>query len=215
MAADDVARGALHLIRWGKKLVPATADEIEQFGSNAPRVKALIQMVRGASDDAVKLSENVYDSIDPNARRLAEDETFMKAFASMGGTRYKPYRAARDAIEKLVTNPRLNKLDAWGAADQAVAGESVADLLTPQLYKTMVDPLAAARRFDRTVSNAPESFTSVARNLAEMGQINNPKGVEVARRLSMEDPTFTQLVMSFIEDGMSLEDAMAAARALS
>jgi hypothetical protein len=41
-----------------------------------------------------------------------------------------------------------------------------------------------------------------------------PRDIRSAQQLSMTDPSFTQLVMSFVEDGMSLDDAMAAARAL-
>jgi hypothetical protein len=45
LAAKAAAKGALQLIKWGKKIIPATADEIAEFGPNAARVKALLGMV--------------------------------------------------------------------------------------------------------------------------------------------------------------------------
>jgi hypothetical protein len=226
MAADDIARGALRLINWGKEIAP-TADELKVFGPKAARVGAIIRMLPGMSDDAKIITSGARHVTEiPNAlgfknigdvelaalrqmdRQLVGENVATAAFDAGVDSVATPLRLSMDETENFA-----------GAAESAAIAEAARDrigkdIFVADLYKPLTSALATGRRFDRTVPTAPESFTAIARSLGEMGQITSPKGVEAARRLSMEDPTFTQLVMSFVQDGMSLEDALAAARAL-
>ena len=224
MAADDIAKGALRLIRWGKDVVPATVDEIADLGPNAARVKALLRFIPTLGGDAGLIARDA-------DRAVNLQKNLVKEFAStMEGRRgEQAFRAQNKALEQAVNTifdkglnngkafaqdsvPRF--FPAWDATTRATTGESISDLASPELYRGLTSPFNAGRRFAMTVPNAPEGFTSIARTLGEMGQITGPKSIEAARRLSMESPTLTQIVTTFVQDGMSLEDALAAARAL-
>jgi hypothetical protein len=214
MAAGDIARGALHLIRWGKDIIPATADEIKRLGPNAARVKAVLDMSRwGVSDDAWKVAEAAWR---PHLRVLDRARGTARINTIFDLNEQKRLEQLKRA-EALGHDLGANWGDGYhtGAPSAAAAvSESVSDLIVPETYRTLTNPLAAARRFDKTVPNAPEGFTAVVRNLGERGFITGPKSIEAARRLSMESPTFTDLVISFVQDGMTFQEAMAAARAL-
>jgi len=212
MIADDVARGALRLMRLGKYLVPATDSEIKRLGPNAARVKAVLDMASGSGDDAWQVAEDAWR---PHGGVLS------KAWSDAENTVFDPNDERRWVQLERAEALGRDLGDDWGDGYHtgvpyaaAAISESASDLISPETYRTLTNPLAAARRFDRTVPNAPEGFTAIVRNLGERGLITGPQSVEVARRLSMESPTFTDLVMSFVQDGMTFQEAMAAARAL-
>ena len=207
MAADDIAKGALHLIRWGKKIIPATADEIEKFGKNVPRVKSLLRKVENMSDDAARIVK----------------EAELTSHRDMGQTLWatsknKMWQAARDNdrarqfvnVDDLITDrfeasPYIGDLkmnqNFMDAVNRAGTSESVADLITPNSYTRFANPLAAGRRFEMTVPNAPEGFTNTARTLSERGLVSAPKDIEMARRISMLPPHLQEVYFSLLQDG--------------
>jgi hypothetical protein len=212
------------LFPWGK-IVAATANEVAELGPQAARVRALYKLIPGLSDEAGFIARDADQA-------LLGREDLIPEFASIitGPRGRQTFKAQDKALDRVVNTifdkelsggkafandsvPRL--FPAWGATTSAVTGEAISDLASPALYRELISPFAAARTFDLRRTAAPESFAGIARGLSERGLVTGPRDIRVAQRLSMEGPTFTQLVMSFVDDGMSLEDAMAAARALS
>jgi hypothetical protein len=229
MAADDIARGALRLVRWGKELVPPVVSN-NVLRDNRRRLEALYRMVPELSTDAKLIAANARQAVplpEMVAGRYGLDMNQVRGVASQQGRIF----SAPDAVQAdeeaftrglLAAGNRLTSgknVDFANTVHDAAIAEATQhvigkDMLTEDLYKPLTSALAAGRRFERTVDTAPEGFTAIARTLGERGLITGPKSIESARRISMESPTFTQLVTSFVQDGMSLEDALAAARAL-
>jgi hypothetical protein len=229
MAADDIAKGALRLIKWGKELLPSDVSNNVLRG-NRLRLESLYRMIPELSADAKLIAADARQSVllpkevagmyglDMNRIRgvahqqgrifsapdavQADEEAFMRGLLAAGD---------RLPSGKNVDFAKTVSDAATAEATQHVIGN---DMFTEDLYKPLTSALAAGRRFERTVDNAPEGFTAIARTLGERGLITGPKSIEAARRLSMESPTLTQIVTTFVQDGMSLEDALAAARAL-
>ena len=195
------------LFPWGK-IIAATADEIADFGPNAARVKALLRMVPDVSLDAHRLSDQA-------------GQAYLKTpKGKFGGVDLEKY------VSEFGDENRIDQMeraiyagDNWlPSVNDAVGAESISDLIIPNAgtdrFMNMIRPLATGRSFDLLRPKSPESFTGLARSLGDRGAVMGPRDIRSAQQLSMTDPSFTQLVMSFVEDGMSLDDAMAAARAL-
>jgi hypothetical protein len=192
---------------WGK-IIAATADEIADFGPSASRIKALLRMVPTLSDDAIRTVDN--------ARAFAHPSNSVIVAAQDLSKMRNPnvLKNIENAIWNMdFPDTDINANFMFGAEDAALA-EAAGDNLARWARRSLSNPLAAGRALDIRRQASPESFTSIARGLGERGLVTAPRDVRVAQRLSMADPTYTQLVMSFVDDGMSLEDAMAAARAL-
>ena len=206
LAAKAAAKGALNLIRWGKKIIPATADEIEKFGPNAARVKGLLNMVDDVSEDAGKLSAKAYG---PTQREIIYP---IEKVAYNSGR----YREQDQVWDSIMSNQQkgtlLRRMQTNGPAQVAARAEVVSDLITPETYVTLTNPFAVARRFDRTVSNSPESFTNIARSLGERGLISAPKDVELARRVSMLPPAMQQVYLDLVGEGTDLAQLLQALR---
>jgi hypothetical protein len=214
MAADDIAKGASQLIRWGKKIIPATADDIERFGPNAARVKALMRVIQHTSGDAVELAHKAMYKKIPNLPSLDEASDIADEAASFSGRARasKGAKAAADinAILEQDAKKRSGILLS-NPAMFAARGEVVSDIIAPDTYKSLVNPLAIAKRFDMSVPNAPEGFTNAARTLGERGLVSGPKDIELARRISMLPPHLQDVYFSLLQDG---SDPMAMLAAL-
>jgi hypothetical protein len=227
MAADDIAKGALHLIRWGKKLAPATADEIAEFGPQAARVKALMSFIPNMSDDATWLTQDVANALQNKVglQRAFELSDLVTNVGVRQGREDKMRRAFSRAFE--TAHDRGNKvsryIDPLPSGDAAYA-EALSDFLIPgygraygpgaEAYSQMTAPLATARRFDMTVPNAPESFTNAARTLGERGLITGPKDVELARRISMQPAHIQEMYFNLLQEGTDPVELLAAMKAL-
>ena len=208
---SNVGKG---LIRWTPKIAEATADDIARFGPQAARVRALLNFIPTMSDDAAKISSNSWYS----AKRADTD--------SMWGAYYQAEDAAGNAAR--VSADDRARYAAEGAAQTAgrypamypadVAGhaEVVSDLITPEVYRTLTNPMASARALDRLAMRAPESFVPIARGMGDRGLVSAPSDIVSALRISKLPQEQQTLVMRLVEDmGMTIEDAVAAARALS
>jgi hypothetical protein len=193
MAAGSAAKGALHLINWGKKIIPATADEIIDFGPNAARVKGLLSMIENMSPDAAKI---------PSVAKVSGPVATLKD-ARKNAERFVIFRPAKEAAEDAYRKAQVVRSEDYGTsgifrAQNAAGAEVVSDLITPADYRDLTNPMAAARRFDMTVPNAPEGFTNIARSLGERGLITGPKEIELARRVSMLSPDMQQVYLNLL-----------------
>ena len=197
LAAKAAAKGALQLIKWGKKIIPATADEIAEFGPNATRVRALINMVGGLSDDSIRAAGNAEQYTRPLMREA--EQSLLADVPKYRSLTNPAFSYAADRAGRLIN--QQDAIAAQHAAGIAASAEAVGDLITPQTYRTLTNPIAAARRFDMTVPNAPEGFTNIARSLGERGLITAPKDIELARRVSMLSPDMQQVYLNLLGEG--------------
>jgi hypothetical protein len=191
-AGSAAAKGALHLINWGKKIIPATADEIAEFGPNAARVKGLLRMFPDLSGDAHRLSSQAYMQIPRERSSRVDLEKYVNTFGD------------KNRLQQM--EQAMFAGDSWlPAVNDAVGAESISDIIIPRAgtdkFMDMVRPLATGRRFDMTVPNAPESFTNIARSLGERGLITAPKDIELARRISMLPPDMQQVYFNLLGEG--------------
>ena len=208
MAADDIARGALHLIRWGKKLVPATDDDIKLLGKNAPRFSNLLDAIENMSNEAYNIVGPAWRSSASSGRR--DEALYLARMATVSDPEL-------NAQANLATRAAHNALGGGAeglAGFDAAASEIVSDLIAPQTYRTLTNPLAAARRFDRTVPNAPEGFTNAARTLGERGLVSGPKDIELARRISMLPPNIQDVYFNLLQEGSDPMAMLAAMKLL-
>lgn len=197
---SNVGKG---LIKWTPKIAEATADDIAEFGPQAARVRALLNFIPGMSEDAAKISGSSYGT--PKAAEL-----------------YPARTAAWDVVDS-ASNRSAELTSAWNAAGDtarvsaldAASAEVVSDLITPQVYRTLTNPLASARALDRLAGRAPESFVPIARGMGDRGLVTAPADIVTALRISKLPPSVQPLVMNLVDSGMPIEDAVAAARALS
>ena len=208
MAADDIAKGALHLIKWGKKLIPATVEEVAQFGPNAARVKGLLRMVPDVSPDAHRLSHQA---------KQAYLQTPKGKFSGVDLEKYVNTFGDENRLQQM--EQAMFAGDSWlPSVNDAVGAESISDIIIPRAgtdkFMDMIRPLATGRRFDMTVPNAPEGFTNAARTLGERGLVSAPKDIELARRISMLPPHLQDVYFSLLQDGTDPMDMLAAMKLL-
>ena len=204
-AGSAAAKGALQLIKWGKKIIPATADEIAEFGPNAARVKGLLRMFPDLSGDAHRLSEQA---------RQAYLKTPKGKFSGVDLEKYVDTFGDKNRLQQM--EQAMFAGDSWlPSVNDAVGAESISDIIIPRAgtdkFMDMVRPLATGRRFDMTVPNAPEGFTNIARSFGERGLVQSPKDIEIARRVSMLPPDMQQVYFNLLgedTDPMQLLQAL-------
>jgi len=211
LAAKAVGKGALHLIKWGKKIIPATADEIAEFGPNAARVKALLGMAESMSDDAGKLASNVlvlkpektgmlWDRHDAMTRAL--DANFGSKRGTMQNNvtesimRMGDFTAPTSKYKSTFERNRVRE-----ALNDASTAEVVSDLITPEFYSPLTNPMAVARAFELSVPRTPEGFINIARSLGERGLITAPKDIRIAQQISQLPPAMQQVYLDLVGEG--------------
>jgi hypothetical protein len=197
---------ASNLIKWTPKILKASADDIAEFGPQAARVRALLNFIPGMSEDAAKISYAARKASYGASRGAARDTARGAAYdasrgASMNAARAGSFLAARAGSRD--------------AAFDAAGTEVVSDLITPEVYRKLINPMASARALDRLAGKAPESFIPTARDLGERGLVSAPADIVTALRISKLPQQQQSLVMGLVDSGMTIEDAVAAARALS
>jgi hypothetical protein len=204
---------ASNLIKWTPKILEASADDVARFGPQAARVRALLNFIPTMSDDAAKISSNSWYSAqrletDPmwGAWRQAEDAVGNAARVSADDrARYAAEGAAQTA----------GRYPAMYPAEVAGRAEMISDLIEPEVYRKLTNPMASARALDRLAGRAPESFVPTARDMGDRGLVSAPADIVTALRISKLPPSVQPLVMGLVDSGMTIEDALSAARALS
>ena len=202
-----------NLIKWTPKILKASADDIAEFGPQAARVRALLNFIPTMSDDAAKISSNSLYS----AQRLETDpmwDAWVQAEDAVGNAaRVSADDRARYAAEGVAQS--LRRFPAMYPAQVSGRAEMISDLIEPEIYRTLTNPLASARALDRLAGRAPESFVPIARDMGERGLVSAPADIVTALRISKLPPSVQPLVMNLVDSGMTIEDAVAAVRALS
>lgn len=183
------AEAGMKLVRWLPEIAGAWADDIARFGPQARRVRTLLDFIPTMSDEAAKLSD---------ATSLSND-----AFNAAG---YDAGRAAWDAAREDAQDAAYDaaryaaRNGARNAAGNAAWGEVANDLITPDVYRTLTNPLAIGREFDVLRPQSPDNFLDVVRGLGERRLVLQPSDVEAARTLA-RDPQ-REALMEFI-NGMT------------
>ena len=219
------------LIRWTPNIVEVSADDIARFGPQAARVRALLNFIPTMSDDAIQIGRAAYDPAGAAALYGKDDAYSMARHevydAAYGAARGKAYHRASAEASNAAVNPVYStvtgssrragamRADALKAASDAGEGEVVSDLITPEVYRTLTNPMASVRALDRLAGRAPESFVPIARDLGERGLVAAPSDIVSAFRISKLPPHVQPLVTGLVDSGLTLEEAIAAARALS
>jgi hypothetical protein len=203
---------ASNLIKWTPKILKASADDIAEFGPNAPRVRALLNMIYNTSPDAARLGNKVSETNAPSIKNalIDIDNILQKEYSTSGNTRVRNAITAQKEVWDVAQNSPLRR-----AGTKAAPAEVASDLITPEAYRTLTNPVAVSRALDRLAGRAPESFVPTARDLGERGLVSAPADIVTALRISKLPQQQQSLVMGLVDSGMTLEEAMLAARALS
>jgi hypothetical protein len=202
------------LVRWLPKAVEATADDIARFGPQAGRVRSLLNFLPTMSDEAALVSNNARRS---NVLRTQPiyDIANKTAFDVMeNANRYEPWNNALNAATDW--RNRYARLLSGSAGDASVV-EAVNDIIDPQTYRILTNPLAAGRAVDllRTRPRYQGTpFLDVVQNLAGRGAIAGPRDVVRAGRIARSPEDVRETALTLIADGMSPADALRAARML-
>jgi hypothetical protein len=213
---------ASNLIKWTPKILEASSRDIARFGPQAARVRALLNFIPTMSDDAAKIGRNSWYA----ARDAANDAAGLTVWgASRDATRNATADTARGAARGASRDAAMSeaadaiydahRIMALDPAFDAASTEAVSDLITPEVYRTVTNPMASARALDRLAGRAPESFIPIARNMGERGLVSAPADIVTALRVSKLPQQQQSLVMGLVDSGMTIEDAMLAMRALS
>lgn len=141
---------ANYLIRWVPDIVEATADDIARFGPNAARVRALLNFLPTMDREAQRLSGYTRREAIMNSPRKNADPWKRSVW---GFT----HDNAKDAA---IRRGRLDEYDAaveaandaaFLAGNNAAGAEAVADLITPEEYHLLTNPLNVGRTFQERI----------------------------------------------------------------
>jgi hypothetical protein len=202
-----------NLIRWTPQIAEATASDIAKFGPQAARVRALLNFIPTMSDDAAKISSNSWYSAQRSETDPVWDAWAQAEDAVGNAARVSADDRARYAAEGVAQSSR--RFPSMYPAQVSGRAEMISDLIEPEVYRTLTNPLASARALDRLAGRAPESFVPIARGMGDRGLVTAPADIVTALRISKLPPSVQPLVMNLVDSGMPIEDAVAAARALS
>lgn len=197
------------LIKWLPDLVRATDDDIALFGPQAAQVRALLNYIPTMSDDAVRTSRVAFGAADRaayDAARNAADDFVISAADSVA--RF----AARGAAGSAADAARGGAYDAARiAARDAARGESVSDLISPENYRTLTNPLNTGRVYNLRAPEAGTKFMSLIRDLAP----KTADDVELIADLSV-NPQMQGILelLKGLQGGMPLSAKIDAARRL-
>ena len=227
------------LVRWLPELAVATADDIVNYGPNAVRVRTLLDFLPKMSDDAMRVGGNALDAqLQPGALRdarnaAAEDAWDAVSLAenperwnSLDVARNDAYivagravmDAARNAAKPVnMRHTRPAMVAAGNAAQEATLGELVADLISPENYRLLTNPLAAGRAVDVLAPRYKDTqFRELLQELAPKRVITQPSDVLGIGRIARSPEDIREIALTLIEDGgMTAEEAYNAARMLA
>jgi hypothetical protein len=194
----------------------ASTDDLAQFGPQAAQVRALLSFLPTMSDEAVRASGASMDAVRGAASNAPRDASLGAAWnaamdASGRASRGAAWDAAGDAA--MDASGRASRGAAWDAARASVVG----DLISPENYRTLTNPLATGRAVDLLGSrprNQGTPFLDVIRKMVDGRAITGPRDVVVASRLAKSPEDIREIALTLMADGMSAEEAMRTARLL-
>lgn len=188
------------LVKWGPEVV-ASADDISKFGPQAGRVRQLLDFLPTMSDEAARVSDNanLTGSVDAWAKARVSARNASKPYTS---------NAAEHAQKAALSR---------GAYHEAAIGTAVNDLIPPEFYRTLTNPLAAGRAVDLLRNRTRYQgtpFLDVVQDLSELGAIANPRDVVRAGRLAQQEDPVRKIAMMLVDEGEPLDVAIKTARAI-
>jgi hypothetical protein len=212
------------LVRWLPELAVATADDIAQYGPNAARVRTLLDFLPTISDDAARASDaasvaarrgSVIDALTA-ARRAARD-------AAVDAARDDALGAARSAAVDTARRAAMRDKRIWAmddvleAAKGATRAEVVSDLISPENYRILTNPLATGRAVDVLAPRYKDTqFRELLQELGPKKRIAQPSDVLTVGRIARSPEEIREIALTLIEDGgMTVEEAYNAARMLA
>lgn len=128
---------ANYLVRWMPDIVEATANDISRFGPNAAQVRGLLNFLPTMSREAAELSDSIWGA----SKNNAYNETLWEAMRS--ANREVERGAALGAAGDVGRNVDLS----WFPVRDVATGEVVSDLITPEQYRILTNPLNVGRTF--------------------------------------------------------------------
>jgi len=194
------------LVRWLPKLAVASADDIARYGPQAARVKTLLDFIPTMSDDAARMSRNVYDvnmhaQYDRWGNATYTDPLDAERAIERRGARYAAWDAAPRAAED--------------AAGDAARAEVTSDIITPEYYRLLTNPLAMGRAVDVLAPRYKDTpFRELLQELAPKRVITQPSDVLAVGRIARSPEDIREIVMTLIADGVPLDEAYQMARLL-
>jgi hypothetical protein len=199
------------LVRWLPKLAVASADDIARFGPNAARVRSLLDFLPTMSDEAARAAKEAEAARNAALGWDVKKDVAWRAVLNAArnsprdAARDKAWRAARDATRGGAWD------SAWDAAPRAVEGEVVSDLISPENYRSLTNPLATGRAVDVLApryKNTP--FRELLQELAPKRVITQPTDVlGVGRIASLPDEVAIREAIDLVANyGMTFEEAL-------
>ncbi len=193
------------LVRWLPELAVATADDIARFGPNAARVRSLLDFIPTMSRAALDATSSAVMKNPNVAATKAAREAASSATTN----------AARQAFREAARSGTRNT--PWKSGYDAARAEVVSDLISPEVYRTLINPLATGRavdvlrpRFDRT------PFRELITELGPKQMITQPSDVLNVARIAGSPEEIRDIALQLLKDGgMTIEEAYQAARLLA
>jgi hypothetical protein len=211
------AKTGMKLIKWLANQaddVAASADDLKRFGPQAARVRSLLDFIPTMSDDAARASGSAYNAVDDVAINAASNDAH---YAVWNNVRNYADNAARDAARGAASNAGWDavdgdtydaarnalRYDAHYAADYAANATSVGDLIDPNTYRTLTNPLATGRAVD-ILGNRPRNqglpFYDIVRQLGDSGVLKTPRDVVAASRLAKLPNNVRETALTILTD---------------
>ena len=219
------------LVRWLPELAVASADDIRRFGPQAARVRSLLDFIPTMSEDAGRVGTDLWHAVGyaagDDARRAAwyralgaasdaADDAARNAAGDAAG--YDARNAADDAAwhDASWTAWHDTRHAALTAADNAARAEVVSDLISPENYRLLTNPLATGRAVDVLAPRYKDTpFREMLQELASPRVITQPSDVLAVGRIARSPEEIRDIAMTLIADGMTVEEALNAARLLA
>ena len=191
------------LIQWLPEIVQATDEDIARFGPNAAQIRALLDFLPGMSDGGARVALDA----GRGAARLAERDVAWKAAGNAARTaaRFAEKAAAEDAAWFAASGAAVPV--GWDAA----RAEVVSDLINPQTYRILTNPLNVGRVYDLRAREAGSEFMRLIEELrpASADDIERLADLSVDPRM----PGIIELLQG-LQGGMPLAAKIDAARRL-
>jgi len=190
------------LVRWLPELAVATADDIARFGPNAARVQTLLEFLTTMSNDAVRATDDAWNWTPARqaAKGAVEDAAGNAAWNAAGS-------AAGSAAGDFVTGAARQA--AWDAA----TSELVSDLISPENYRILTNPLAIGRAVDVLKPRYKNTaFRELLEELGPKSVITQPTDVLAVGRIARSPEDIREIAMTLIADGVPVDEAYQMAR---
>jgi hypothetical protein len=188
------------LIRWLPKLAVASADDIAQFGPQAARVRTLLDFLPTMSQEAARVGGRAWLG-------SSEDLVFDAVEAASRAGKNKAYNASYEASRYKARYPKSDMMS--DAARSAGWGEAVSDLISPENYRILTNPLATGRAAPR-YKDTP--FRELLQELAPKRLITQPSDVLSVGRIARSPEDIVEIAMTLIADGVPIDEAYQMAR---